>query len=105
VKSLEEGLEETLTIHRIGLHRELRRSFSTTNIIESIHALVEQATSKVDHWKNSSQKQRWVATALLDIAQRLNRVCGYRQLRMLRTALQNELHLQQTNQGKEVVAA
>lgn len=105
VKSLEEGLEETLTMHRIGLHKELRRSFSTTNMIESIHALVEQATSKIDHWKNSSQKQRWVATALLDIEQRLNRVCGYRHLRMLRTALQNELDLQQTNQGKEVVAA
>lgn len=42
VNSLEEGFEETLTIQRLGMHRELRRSFKTTNMIESIHALVGQ---------------------------------------------------------------
>lgn len=62
VKSLDEGFEETLTIHRLEVHKELRRSFSTTNMIESIHALIGQKTDKIDYWENSSQKQRWVAT-------------------------------------------
>lgn len=102
VASMEEGFEESLTVHRLGLPRELRRSLKTTNIIESVLALVGQKTDKVDYWKNSDQKQRWVATALLDIEPRLNRVCGYRYLKNLRNALQREI-LQ--GKRKEAVAA
>lgn len=106
VNSLEEGFEETLTIQRLGMHRELMRSFKTTNMIESVMALVGQRTDKVDYWKNSNQKQRWVATSLLSIEQRLNRVKGYRHLIELRNALQREIQ----NRGgmderKEAVAA
>ena len=64
VKSLEEGLEETLTLHRLGLFEELGKSLNTTNCIESLMALIGQKTDKVDYWKNSNQKQRWLATAL-----------------------------------------
>ncbi len=102
VASMEEGFEESLTVHRLGLPGELRRSLKTTNIIESVLALVGQKTDKVDYWKNSDQKQRWVATALLDIELRLNRVCGYRYLKNLRSALQREI-LQ--GKRKEAVAA
>ena len=103
VNSLEEGFEETLTIHRLGMHKELQRSFTTTNMIESIHALVGQKTDKIDYWKNSNQKQRWVATSLLYIEQRLNKVNGYRYLRELRNALQREITADE--KGKEAVAA
>ena len=37
------------------------------NGLESINALIEERCAKVDHWQNSSQRQRWLATALLDI--------------------------------------
>ena len=77
VNSLEEGLEETLTLHRLGLFNHLGKSFKTTNCIESIMSLVGQRTDKVDYWKNSSQKQRWVASALLMIEPSLRRVQGY----------------------------
>lgn len=100
VGSLEEGLEETLTFHRLGLMKELGRSLKTTNTIESVMSLIGQATDKVDCWKNSDQKQRWLATALLDLEPRLNRVCGWRHLPRLREALQRELQIE-----KEVVAA
>ena len=102
VGSLEEGFEETLTVHRLGVSKGLRKSLKTTNVIESVLALVSQKTDKIDYWKNSDQKQRWVATALLDIETRLNRVNGYRHLKNLRIALQREI-LQA--QGKEAVAA
>jgi putative transposase len=88
VRSLDEGLEETLTLHRLGVFPELGISLRTTNCLESINALVEQRTGKVDYWKNSHQKQRWLATALLDIEPRLRRIRGYRHLRALRRALQ-----------------
>ena len=54
--SLDEGLEETLTLHRLGLFRALGTSLKTTNAIESIHARVESRTAKVDHWKNSESE-------------------------------------------------
>ena len=76
--SLAEGLAETLTLHRLGLYGVLGRSLKTTNCLESINALVEERCAKVDHWQNSSQRHRWLATALLDIEPRLRKVMGYR---------------------------
>ncbi len=67
-------------------------SFKTTNCLESINALVEERCAKVDRWTNSNQRQRWLATALLDIEPRLRRVKGYRHLPKLREALQQELN-------------
>ncbi len=67
------------------------RSLKTTNVIESVNAQAEQRCGRVDHWKNSSQKQRWFAAALLDIEPRLRKLLGYRHLPLLRTAIQNEL--------------
>ena len=93
VASLEEGLEETLTLHRLGLFTALGKSFKTTNCIESLMAQVEQYTGKVDYWKNSSQKQRWVSAALIEIESRLRRVEGHRHLYRLRDALKKELNL------------
>ncbi len=103
--SLVEGFEETLTVHRLNVHQELRRSFTTTNMIESINALVGQRTDKVDYWKNSNQKQRWVATALLDVEARLNRVNGYRHLQELRHALQREVRRRTMKEGREEAVA
>jgi transposase-like protein len=80
VTSLDEGLEETLTLHRLDVFRELGTSLKTTNALESIHARVESRIAKVDHWKNSDQKQRWLATALLDHEPRLRRIKNFRAL-------------------------
>ncbi len=66
VASLDEGFEETLTLHKLGLFALLGRSLKTTNIIESINAQAEDRCGRVDYWKNSNQKQRWLAAALLD---------------------------------------
>ena len=91
--SLEEGLQETLTLHRLGVYGVLGRSLKTTNCLESVNALVEERCAKVDHWKNSSQRQRWLATALVDIEPRLRKVMGYRHLPRLREALKRELKI------------
>jgi putative transposase len=91
VKSLDEGLEETLTLHRLGVFEVLGRSLKTTNCLESLNALLGQRTDKVDRWRTSDQKQRWLAAALLDIEPRLRRIKGFRTLPVLRQALQAEL--------------
>ena len=60
-RSLAEGLEDTLTLHRLGVFPLLGLSFKTTNCLESINALVEERCAKVDRWTNSNQRQRWLA--------------------------------------------
>ena len=102
VKSLDEGLEETLTLHRLGVFPILGRSLKTTNCLESIMSLIAQRTDRVDHWRNSDQKQRWVATALLDIEPRLNRIQGYRHLPVLRAAIRSTLGLRADCDEREV---
>jgi transposase-like protein len=97
--SLYEGLEETLTLHRLGLFPELGVSFKTTNCIENINKQLCKFTSRVCYWKNSQQKQRWVASSLLVIEQRLNKVRGHRMLSKLRAKM-----MDQDKSGKKVAA-
>lgn len=104
VRSLDEGFDETLTLHRLGLIEELGRSLKTSNMIESVMSLIGQKTDKVDYWKNSNQKQRWLAAALLEIEPRPGKICGYRYLPLLRKAIKRELHIE-TKRGKEEEAA
>ena len=98
--SLAEGLDETVTLHRLGLFGVLGRSLKTTNGLESVNALVEERCAKVDHWQNSRQRQRWLATALLDIEPRLRKVAGYRHLPKLRAALKQALKIDTTTAKK-----
>lgn len=91
VASLDEGFHETLTLHRLGVFPVLGRSLKTTNVLESVNALAEQRCGRVDRWRNSNHKQRWLAAALLDIEPRLRKLLGYRHLPSLRSAIQNEL--------------
>lgn len=95
VASLREGLDETLTLYRLGMMPYLKQSFRTTNCIESLNSQVGQRTRNVKVWKNSSQRHRWLGAALLDIEPRLRKVKGFRYLLMLRHALQRELNLKQ----------
>lgn len=87
VASLDEGLEETLTLHRLGVFAELGTSFKTTNCIESLNSQIGQYTGRVASWKNSDQRQRWTASALLEVEPRLRRVKGHRLLKKLRLAM------------------
>ena len=102
VKSLDEGFEETLTLHRLGVFGALGVSLKTTNCLESILALVGRRTAKVTRWRTSDQKQRWLAAALLDSEPRFRRVKGFRALPVLRAALQGAIRQQDTTAGTRV---
>jgi len=104
VTSLDEGLEETLTLHRLGLFRELGISLKTTNCIESLMALIGQRPNKVDYSKTSDQKQRWLAAALLDIEPRLTKINGHKHLPQLRMAIQREIEKNKTKQETQQIA-
>jgi len=91
--SLAEGLEETLTLHRLGVFPELGVSFKTTNLIESVMARLEAKTQRVTRWRTSDQKLRWCASALWATERQFRRVKNHRQLPLLKHALQNTLSL------------
>jgi putative transposase len=82
-RSLEEGLEETLTMHRLRLPHDLRRTLSSTNLIESAFSTVETVCRNVKPWQGGDQYLRWVASGLLWAESRWNRIDGYRQLPIL----------------------
>jgi putative transposase len=89
--SLAEGLEETLTLHRLNVFPELGVSFKTTNLIESVMARLEAKTRRVTHWRTSDQKLRWCASALWAMERQFRRVKACRHLPLLKQALQNKL--------------
>lgn len=97
VTSLEEGLEETLTLHRLGVFPVLGISLKTTNCLESVNAQLSRYLGRITYWKNSDQKHRWLASALLAIEPNLRRIKGYKALPQLRKALQKQLNLKIAN--------
>lgn len=98
--SLEEGFEETLTLHRLGLFGKLGASFKTTNCIENVNHELARHTDRVDRWHHSNQRQRWVATAMTIIEPRLRKVKGHQFLQELRSAMSR--HIVARKQVKEM---
>lgn len=94
-RSLMEGLEETLTLHRLGLFHLLGKSLKTTNCIETVNSRLTKYLGKVKHWMHSDQRHRWVAMGLLEIerkdrqktTKKLRRIDNYEKLPLLRQAM------------------
>ena len=82
-RSLEEGREETLTVHRLRMPPRLRTSLASTNLIESTFSMVETVCRNVKHWQGGDQYLRWVGSGLLLAESRWNRVHGYREIPLL----------------------
>ena len=89
--SLAEGLDETLTLHRLKVFAELGVSFRSTNLIESVMARLEAKTHRVTRWRTSDQKLRWCAAALWATERQFRCVKGYRHLPLLKQALHRTL--------------
>jgi transposase-like protein len=94
-RSLEEGLEETLQLHKLGLAEELGASFSTTNLIENLNSQLRKYLGRIKKWVNPDMKARWLATSLTEIEHKMRRVNNYEKLYLLRTAIKSELKLKQ----------
>lgn len=84
--SLREGLNETLTLHRLAM-TEFSLSFATTNCIESLNSQIGSATRKVKRWTRSDQRHRWVAIGPLEAEQRMRKVDNHQRLPHLQRAI------------------
>lgn len=105
VTSLEEGLEETLTLHRLGMFTKLGTSFKTTNCVENVNKHLATKTDRVDRWQNSNQRQRWVASALLEIEPDLRKVKQHENLKELRKIMAAETLNKQKQSSKKSSAS
>ena len=95
--SLREGLEETLTLHRLGVPAALRVSLSTTNPMESPFATVRERTCRVRRWRGADQVQRWAASALMRAEQSWKKIRGAIQMNVLIEALRRRENGQEVN--------
>jgi transposase-like protein len=90
-RSLEEGMEETLTVHLLEIPELLRTSMSTTNMIESAYSRSRDVMKNVKRWTTENQKARWLATALRKTEQSFRSVKGYRSMPVLIAALERRM--------------
>src|SRR5262249_46319598 len=74
--SLREGLEETLTVVRLGLAGALRRTLATTNPIESALSVTRRGTARVTRWRDGEMRRRWCVAGVLRAARKVPPVTG-----------------------------
>ena len=82
-----EGIDEMLTVTRLGLPRELRRSLACTNIIENVMGTVRRVCRNVKYWRSPSMALRWAAAAMQEATKGFRRSKAYKHLPALRAAL------------------
>ena len=82
------GIDEILTVTRLGLPKELRRSLACTNIIENVMGTVRRVCRNVKRWRSASMAMRWTAAAMREAAKGFRRLKAHKQLPALRAALE-----------------
>jgi putative transposase len=90
-RSLEEGMEETLTVHRLRVPQQLRRTLSSTNVIESAFSIVETVCRNVKRWRDGDHIERWIASGLAVAERQFRKVVGYREIPMFTASMQGAL--------------
>jgi transposase-like protein len=81
--SLEEGLDETLTILRFQLSERLTRALSNTNMIENLIGLCRNTTQRVKRWRNGEMIKRWLVASIIDASKRFRRVWSFPDIKKL----------------------
>jgi len=82
-RSLGEGMEEALTVHRLHLPMQLRKTMASTNVIESAFSIVEQVCKNVKRWHGGDQRERWVGSGLMVAEKQFRRITGYKLIPVL----------------------
>lgn len=86
--SIREGLEETLTLIRLGVRGSLHKTLSSTNAIENLIGRVKKVSRNVKRWRGGSMVLRWAATGLIESERKFRRVKGHREMSQLVAALE-----------------
>jgi putative transposase len=90
--SLREGMEETLTLTRLRIGGNLRKTLESTNACESMIECVRRSSRNVKRWQSGDMALRWTAAGMLEAERQFRRIIGYSDLAKLTTAIDRELH-------------
>ena len=101
-RSLEEGMEETLTVHKLRVPDQLRRTLACTNVIESAFSIVETVCRNVKRWRAGDQIERWVGSGLLTAERQFRKVIGFRQIPLLMSSMANAVSRKPIAKGAAV---
>ena len=85
--SVEEGLDETLTLQRLGISGTLYKKLRSTNAIENLNSGIAAYSKNVKRWQGGLMVVRWVSAAIVEAEKKFRRVQGWRDIRVLITAL------------------
>ena len=85
--SLREGLDETLTLQRLGVSGALYRTLRSTTAIENLNGLVGHFVRNVRRWRDGRMLVRWIAAGLDEARRSFRRVRGYTDIPKLIAAL------------------
>jgi putative transposase len=88
--SLREGLEETLTLTRLGIRGNLKRTLESTNACESMIECVRRTSRNVKRWQSGEMCLRWTAAGMLEAERQFRRIIGYHDLAKLVVAVDND---------------
>ncbi len=88
LRTLREGLDETLTVQGLGITGALYRTLRTTNPVENLNGSIAHYTRNVKRWKDGQMTLRWIASAFSDAAGRFRKLKGHRDMKSLLTALE-----------------
>ena len=86
--SLREGLEDTLTLMRLGIGGQLAKTLCSTNPCESMIEIVRYTQRNVKRWRDGDMRKRWTAAGMLVAEQQFRRIIGYRDLAKLVIAIE-----------------
>lgn len=104
-RSLAEGLEESLTLCRLGLQKHFGRTFATTNAIESANSAIARFTRHVTRWTTGDQRMRWCTLALIEIESSWRKVRNFSRLPILRNTIVEEVKRRIDNQQSQPKAS
>jgi Cys-tRNA synthase (O-phospho-L-seryl-tRNA:Cys-tRNA synthase) len=88
-----------LTLHRLGLNEDFSRSFATTNCIENLNSQIGKYLNKVKSWKNSKERYRWIAAALLEIEIKMRKVNNFKNLEIMQKTILKEIQKRTSQKG------
>jgi putative transposase len=86
--SLREGLDDTLTLMRLGISGQLAKTLCSTNPCESMLEIVRYTQRNVKRWQDGDMRKRWTAAGMLVAEQQFRRIIGYRDLAKLVIAVE-----------------
>jgi transposase-like protein len=94
--SLREGMEETLTLTRLGVSGNLKWTLESTNPVESMIEIVRWTQRNVKRWSSGEMALRWTAAGMLEAERQFRKIIGYRDLATLLIAIERDHHRRHT---------